>query len=62
MAVNKNGGGGYDFRCTDCGFESNGWRTQALARSRGEQHAQEHESGKPMPELANFEKAEGERE
>lgn len=41
-----------DYVCEDCGFVSSGWPTKKAASERGEQHAAEHESGEPMPELA----------
>lgn len=45
-----------DFKCKekDCGFESRGHETKKLADARGKEHMQEHESGEPMRELAEF--------
>lgn len=35
-----------------CEFTSLGWPTKAAAKARGAEHAAEHASGEPMPELA----------
>jgi hypothetical protein len=52
---------GHDFECDQdngkgapCGFTSTGWPTKADRDARAKQHAAEHETGKPMPELADF--------
>lgn len=42
----------HDFFCEACGFESTGWPTKASRDERGKQHQAEHETGAPMPELA----------
>lgn len=44
----------HDFEC-ECGFVSAGWPTKKAAEARGKQHAAEHETGEPMPELVDFE-------
>ncbi len=55
----------FDFRCPypdGCGepgnaekpFISAGWAERKHAVERGRQHIAEHETGKPMPELAEF--------
>lgn len=48
-----------DYVCPDCGFASTDWPTKKLANDRGKQHQTEHETGKPMPELADFRTQEG---
>ena len=48
------GEAGHDFTCALCGFVSAGWPSKAQAQARGEQHAAEHETGEPMPELSAF--------
>jgi hypothetical protein len=51
---------GHDFTCdieergAECGFTSTGWPTKADRDARAKQHKAEHESGQPMPELADF--------
>jgi hypothetical protein len=51
---------GHDFTCdtvergAECGFTSTGWPTKADRDARAAQHKAEHESGQPMPELADF--------
>lgn len=55
MTVTKDGDT-YDFVCPVCGFMSRRWATKAAASARAKQHATEHETGKPMPELADFER------
>lgn len=52
MAVEKDGET-YRFTCP-CGFESTGWTVKADAAARELQHDLEHETGQPMPELADF--------
>ena len=49
----------YDYECPvgqdgplPCGFVSRGWPTKKAAAERGAQHQAEHDSGEPMPELA----------
>lgn len=42
----------HDYTCDRCDFTSEGWPTQKAARDRGKQHTAEHDSGEPMPELA----------
>jgi hypothetical protein len=44
-----------DYTCKGCGFTSTGWPTKKAADSRGKQHQTEHETGDPMPELAENE-------
>jgi hypothetical protein len=52
----------YDVVCEDvnersgdpCGFTSTGWPTKADRDARAAQHKAEHETGDPMPELADF--------
>lgn len=44
-----------DYECRECGFTSTGWDTKKASTARGKQHQAEHESGEPMPELADFE-------
>lgn len=44
-----------DYECPDCDFTSTGWPTKKAANARGKQHAAEHETGDPMPELVDFE-------
>lgn len=46
----------HDFVCSECGFTSSGWPTKTARDQRGRQHKAEHESGEPMPELAEFRK------
>ena len=36
-----------------CGFVSRGWPTQEAADATGAAHEKEHETGEPMPELAD---------
>lgn len=45
---------GFTYSCPRCPFQSIGWPTAAVAAARGAQHDAEHESGQPMPELADF--------
>ena len=50
----------YDFECKElvgaepCGFKSSGWDTKKLRDKRAKQHLEEHETGEPMQELADF--------
>lgn len=37
-----------------CGFRSDGWPTKKVAEARMTQHAAEHDTGQPMPELEAF--------
>lgn len=53
--------GGWDFGCPDCEFTSTGWGTRKAAEERGQQHADEHSTGVPMPELADFNADPGDR-
>lgn len=45
-----------DYECPveGCGFVSRGWPSKSAAAERGRQHKAEHETGEPMPELADF--------
>lgn len=43
----------YDAVCT-CGFASIGWDKKKHADERMAQHLEEHASGEPMEELADF--------
>lgn len=49
----------YTFVCPECdprrgdAFVSMRWPTKSAATERGKQHLAEHESGEPMPELAD---------
>jgi len=42
-----------------CGFQTSNWPSQKLADERGAEHMQEHETGEPMRELADFELEKG---
>jgi hypothetical protein len=42
----------HGFECNDCGFTSDGWPTKKARDARMRQHRAEHETGDPMPELA----------
>jgi hypothetical protein len=52
---------GYGFECPrpGCGFRSDGWRLKKHSVARAKQHDEEHETGEPMPELADFKTHEG---
>lgn len=54
----------FDVECSvaGCHFFSGGWATAELAEARYNQHLEEHETGEPMPELVEFERAMGLRE
>lgn len=54
MTVEKDGDT-YGFTCP-CGFTSTGWEVKAAAVARDKQHATEHDTGQPMPELADFDR------
>lgn len=43
--------GQFAFLCPQCEFVSAGWPTKSGADQRGKQHANEHETGEPVPEL-----------
>lgn len=47
------------FTCKEsgCDFKSYGHDTKKQADARGEEHAKEHETGKPMREIKDFMKA-----
>jgi hypothetical protein len=44
----------HDYVCPEegCGWTSRGWDTKKAATERGKEHKAEHETGDPMPELA----------
>lgn len=44
----------YDFECKKCEFKSSGWTSATLRDRRAVQHMEEHETGEPMQELADF--------
>jgi hypothetical protein len=51
---------GWTGQCAQpCGFLTSGWPTKALATERIGQHAAEHDTGEPMPELEEFRQAKG---
>jgi hypothetical protein len=56
-AVSQSEDGTWGFECQEnnCEWTSTGWETKKLATTRGDQHKDEHESGEPMQELAEFE-------
>lgn len=46
---------GHMFVCSaPCGFVSSGWATEEAAKERAVQHATEHKTNEPMPEMAEF--------
>lgn len=50
--------GTHTFMC-ECGFMSARHETKKSANARGAEHMQEHETGEPMRELADFMRGEG---
>lgn len=46
----------HDYSCAMCDFTSIGWPSPEARDERGRQHEAEHKTGKPMPELVDFEK------
>lgn len=51
----------HDFTCKEpgCEFTSTAWPSKAARDARGRQHRTEHETGEPMPELADNQKGDG---
>lgn len=44
----------YDGECALCGFQSIGWERKKDASERMDAHLAEHETGEPMPDMAEW--------
>jgi hypothetical protein len=53
MSVDKDADG-WTFVCDDCGFQSLKHTSKANAEQRGQEHADEHETGVPMRTIGEF--------
>lgn len=60
MGVQQNGMK-FEFVCDEprCGFSSTNWDTTEQAQERFDQHLQEHATGEPMIELADYQQSVG---